>query len=63
MGREEIEKRGREQESEEGASSLFYPESGTLGCCQVTVGWSLEEMLMYSPGTVSGELVSGLTTY
>jgi len=28
----------REQESEEGANSLFYNESGTPGCCPVTVG-------------------------
>jgi hypothetical protein len=27
-----------------GASSSFYSESGTPGCCQVTVGRSLEEM-------------------
>ena len=31
------------QESEEGTSSPFY-ESGTSGCCQVTVGRSLDEM-------------------
>jgi hypothetical protein len=33
-------KKGREEEqeeSEEGASSPFYSESGTPGCCQVTV--------------------------
>ena len=34
----------QEQEREEGASSPFYSESGTSGCCQVTVGQSLEEM-------------------
>ena len=28
-----------------GASSPFYSESGTPGCCQVTVRWSLEEIL------------------
>jgi len=28
----------REQERKEGASSSFYHESGTPGCCQVTVG-------------------------
>ena len=33
-----------EQVREEGASSPFYSESGTPGCCQVTVGQSLEEM-------------------
>jgi hypothetical protein len=37
--------RTREQEREEGASSPFYSESGTPGCCQVTVGWSLDKML------------------
>ena len=31
-------KRVREQEREEGARSPFYTESGTAGCCQVTVG-------------------------
>jgi hypothetical protein len=36
----------REQESEEGASSLFYSESGTPGCRQETVGQSLDEMPM-----------------
>lgn len=35
----------REQEQEEGASSPFYNESGLPGCCQVTVGWSLDRML------------------
>jgi hypothetical protein len=30
---------------EEGANSPFYSESGTPGCCQVTVRQSLEEML------------------
>ena len=38
-------KKAREQESEEGASSPFYSESGTPGCCQVTVGQSLDKML------------------
>jgi hypothetical protein len=39
-------KRAREgQESEEGASSPFYSESGILGYCQVTVGQSLDRML------------------
>ena len=37
-------KQEQEQESEEGASSPFYIESGTPGYCQVTVGWSVEEL-------------------
>jgi hypothetical protein len=36
--------RSRRQERMEGASSPFYSESGTPGCCQVTVGWSLDKM-------------------
>jgi hypothetical protein len=32
----EREYRKRKQESEKGASSPFYSESGTPGCCQVT---------------------------
>jgi hypothetical protein len=40
VGREQELQKRREQEIEEGAS-----ESGTSGCCQVTVGQSLEEML------------------
>jgi len=39
-------KRVRKQESEEGASSPFYTESGIPGCRQVTMRWSLEEMLI-----------------
>lgn len=35
----------QEREREEGASSPLYSESGTTGCCQVTVGRGLEEML------------------
>ena len=35
----EIEQEGKK------ASSSFYSESGIPGCCQVTVGWSLEGML------------------
>jgi hypothetical protein len=31
-------RRQQEQESEEGASSPFYSESGSPGCCQATVG-------------------------
>jgi hypothetical protein len=38
-------KRAREQESEEGAGSPFYSESGTPGYCQVTVGRSRKERL------------------
>jgi len=38
-------KRVREGESEEGANIPFYTESGIPGCCQVTVGQSLEGML------------------
>ena len=34
--------RAREQEREDGASSPFYSESGTPGCCQGTVGQSLD---------------------
>ena len=29
---------------EKGAGSTFYSESGTPGCCQVTVGQSLDKM-------------------
>jgi hypothetical protein len=36
---------GKESKREEWASSSFYTESGIPGCCQVTVGQSLEEML------------------
>jgi hypothetical protein len=38
---------GKEQEQEnegEGRASSPYSESGTPGCCQVTVGRSLDEM-------------------
>jgi hypothetical protein len=34
--------RAREREREEGANRPFYSESGTPGCCQVTVGQSLD---------------------
>ena len=41
--------RGTEREESKrvrrGTNSPFYTESGILGCCQVTVGWSLEEIL------------------
>jgi hypothetical protein len=42
-------KRAREQEGkrEEEACSYFYSESGTPGCCQETVGQSLEDMLKF----------------
>ena len=39
--RKEQEDRAREQDSG-GVSSPFYSESGTPGCCQVTVGRSLD---------------------
>jgi hypothetical protein len=35
----------QEREREYRASSPFYSESGISGCCQVTVGWSLDKML------------------
>jgi hypothetical protein len=40
----------RRQERAEGTSSSFYSESGTPGCCQVTVGWSLDKMLTTKKG-------------
>ena len=44
---EDRSKRAREeQESEEGASSPFYSESGTPVYCQVNV-WSLDRMLTH----------------
>jgi hypothetical protein len=45
MGRGEV-KSKRKQESEEGACSLFYSGSGAPSCCQVTVGRSLDRMLL-----------------
>jgi hypothetical protein len=39
------EARVRENKREEGASSPFYSWLGLPGCCQVTVGWSLDRML------------------
>jgi len=36
---------GQEQERAEGASSPFYSESVTPGCCQVTVGQSVYRVL------------------
>jgi hypothetical protein len=44
-GEDRAEARRQEQERKEGASSPFYFASGTPGCCQVTVGWSLDRML------------------
>lgn len=37
--------KARDQENEERASSPFYSGSCMPGCCQVTVGWSLDRML------------------
>ena len=42
LERTELEKEGKK---EEGMSSPFYSESGTSGCCQVTVGWRLDNVL------------------
>ena len=41
----EQERNKRPREQGERASSPFYSESGLLGCCQVTVGWSLDRIL------------------
>jgi hypothetical protein len=38
--------RARDQEREEGASSPFYSGSDLPGCCQVTVGWSLDDRML-----------------
>jgi hypothetical protein len=38
----------RKQENEEQASSPFYSKSGIPGCCQATVGQSLDRMLTMS---------------
>ena len=35
----------KRQDQAEGASSPFNIKSGIPGCCQVTVGWSLDKML------------------
>ena len=51
--------RGKSREKEKskrkrvrrGASSSFYSESGTPGCCQVTVGHSLDRMPALVPFT------------
>ena len=47
-GEHELEDRvgARKDKREEGASSPFYSESGIPGCCQVTVGQSLEAVLV-----------------
>ena len=47
-GRGERTEEEQEGKREEGASSSFYSESGIPGCCQVTVGWSLDKMLTIS---------------
>ena len=47
-GKQEKENAREEQESKEGASSSFYSESDTPGCCQVTVRWGLDRMLTLS---------------
>jgi hypothetical protein len=55
MGKDkETEGRARDQEGKRprGANSTFYSGSGLPGCCQVTVGWSLDRML-----TVKGHSV------
>jgi hypothetical protein len=40
-------KQEQEKEREEVFSSSFYIESGIPGCCQVTVGRSLDKTLTY----------------
>ena len=60
--RREEPKRVREQESEEGASSPFYSESGLPACCQVTVWWNLDRMLTtMTKATYKKEHLIGLT--
>jgi hypothetical protein len=39
------EREAKGQEREEGISSHLYSGRGLPGCCQVTVGWSLDRML------------------
>lgn len=47
-GREErVGAKRQEQERAEGVSGPLYSESGTPGCCQVPVGWSLDKMLTF----------------
>jgi hypothetical protein len=36
--------RAREEKSDKQTSGPIYSESGTPGCCQVTVGWSLDKI-------------------
>jgi hypothetical protein len=52
--------RTRRQEREEGASSPFYSESGTPGCCQVTAGQSLDKMSTH-PSLHKGSMPSWVT--
>jgi hypothetical protein len=55
----EREQEGKEQERDEGASSPFHSESGTPGCCQVTVGWSLDKQKQKQTNkTLTGVLIS-----
>ena len=44
-GTEEEEGKKAREDREKGASRHFYSESGIPGCCQTTVGWSLDKML------------------
>lgn len=54
-GRGEESKRARAREEEDGeASNPFYSESGIFGCCQVTLGQSLEEMLTSIVNVIQG---------
>jgi hypothetical protein len=51
MGRDGEQEGAIEQEareSEDGASSPFHSAPGLPGCCQVTVGWSLDRMLIHT---------------
>ena len=43
--RNKRDKRSKRVRREEGPSSPFYSGPGLLGCCQVTVGWSLDRIL------------------
>jgi hypothetical protein len=49
MGRGGEQKQGSKKEG--GASSSFYSESGAPGCCQETVGHSLDRMPALVPFT------------
>ena len=42
-GESEWSKKARARENREWGSSPFYSEPGIPGCCQVTVGWSLDQ--------------------